>query len=865
MKKIFLLIILLYSGLTIQAQTLSGRVVDTATKISMPGVVVFIPQLQVGATTDANGYYNIPNITKGTYDVEAQFLGYATAIRHISIAGPTTVNFALAESSSTMQEAIVTAFGNQTTQIRSPMPVTLVTRDMILQNTSTNVIDAIALEPGMSEITTGPGISKPEINGLGYNRVLTLFDGERQEDFQWGDEHGILIDPYAVYNAEIIRGPASLQYGANAEAGVVSFKSEPHAEEGTVQGSALQEYQTNNGMIGTSFDVGGNHNGFIWDVRASNEDAHCYTDPKDGYVWGTAFNQQNVRGTLGLDKKWGYSHLSVSILHRVAEIPDGNRDSATGAFEFDVPQSNGYGSPQYYTAANAPFTSLIGTLIPGTGKVSPSRSDFMSYNAELASPYQVLDHDALWWQNSINLGQGKLGIDIGYTQSHRQEIDTGVIAEENMTVHDIPYSIKYQVEGTNTGIKLTAGFNGIYEFEKNAAEPPAPYIGDFEIPNYHDFDIGGYAIAQKDFKNLTISGGLRYDLRTIDGQPMYLSNYATPAQQQVPAGTPGAFTQFPAFNRTYTGTSASIGVSYLLPDHNYIKLNIAKSFRAPSISELTSNELDPATIFRLGDPNLKPESGYQVDIAYGNNGKDVSFEIDGFANYIQNFIFPTKLSSKLGGDSLQLGAPVYKYGAANAIIAGVSGYFNIHPVDTKWLEIKNGFTYIYSYLPGQTDTTDHVPFSPAPRLTTEVRFKLSDRPHSILKSTYIQFGAEHDWAQKNIYSADWNELPSMAYTLYNAGIGTNFVNKKTHRTIASLFINCTNLMNLAYVDHTSRAQYFWSYNGTYAGLTNNGVTSAIVTQQSQGIYNMGRNLGIKLIYPFGGHKVSDTEMQGIDK
>ena len=219
----------------------------------------------------------------------------------------------------------------------------------------------------------------------------------------------------------------------------------------------------------------------------------------------------------------------------------------------------------------------------------------------------------------------------------------------------------------------------------------------------------------------------------------------------------------------------------------------------------------------------------------------------------------------MGGDSLQLGAPVYKYGAANAIIAGVSGYFNIHPVDTKWLEIKNGFTYIYSYLPGQTDTTDHVPFSPAPRLTTEVRFKLSDRPHSILKSTYIQFGAEHDWAQKNIYSADWNELPSMAYTLYNAGIGTNFVNKKTHRTIASLFINCTNLMNLAYVDHTSRAQYFWSYNGTYAGLTNNGVTSAIVTQQSQGIYNMGRNLGIKLIYPFGGHKVSDTEMQGIDK
>ena len=85
-------------------------------------------------------------------------------------------------------------------------------------------------QPGIDQVTTGPGVSKPEINGLGYNRVLVLFDGERQEDFQWGDEHGILIDPYAVYSAEVIRGPASLQYGANAVAGVVSFKSEPLPE-----------------------------------------------------------------------------------------------------------------------------------------------------------------------------------------------------------------------------------------------------------------------------------------------------------------------------------------------------------------------------------------------------------------------------------------------------------------------------------------------------------------------------------------------------------------------------------------------------------------------------------------------------------
>lgn len=852
-------------GIYAGAQTLSGRVTDSATHQPIPGVIISIPQLKLGAATDTGGYYKIDQVSKGTYDLEAQFLGYASSIKHVKITGATTLNFTMTESASSMQEVIVTALGYQTTNMRAPIPVLPVTHEMLLQTTASNVIDAIALLPGMNEITTGPGVSKPEINGLGYNRVLTLFDGERQEDFQWGDEHGILIDPYAVYSAEIIRGAASLQYGANAVAGVVSFKSEPHPESGTVQGSVLQEYQTNNGMIGTSFDVAGNHNGFIWDLRASNEEAHCYTDPKDGYVWGTAYTQQNIRGSLGLDKKWGYSHLSFSVLHRDAQIPDGNRDSATGAFIFDVPQPTGYGgNPQYYTAANAPSPYLIGTLVPGTGQVAPTRSDFLSYNPLKAAVYQILQHETIWWQNSINVGEGKLGVDIGYTQSLRREDDTGTYPEENMTVHDIPYSIKYQVESANSGLKLTAGVNGIYEWCNNYSEVPAPYISDYEIPNYRDFDIGGYAIVQKDFKNLTLSGGVRYDLRTITGDPMYLANYATPAQQQVPAGTAGAVTQFPNFNQSYTGTSASFGGTYQLPEHNYVKLNVAKSFRAPSISELTSNELDPSNIFRLGDAKLKAESGYEMDVAFGNNGKDISYEVDGFANYISNFIFPSKLSSVNGGDSLQLGAPVYKYGATNAIIAGVSAYFNIHPADTKWLEIRNGFTYIYSYIPNATDSTDHLPFTPAPRLTMEVKFKLSDRQHSILKGTYIQFGAEHDWAQNNIYSADWNELPSIAYTLYNVGVGTNFVNRKTHRTVASLFINCTNLMNLAYVDHTSRPQYFWAYNGAYAGLTNNGVTSAVVTQQSQGIYNMGRNVGIKLIYPFGGHKVSETEMKGID-
>jgi iron complex outermembrane receptor protein len=176
-----------------------------------------------------------------------------------------------------------------------------------------------------------------------------------------------------------------------------------------------------------------------------------------------------------------------------------------------------------------------------------------------------------------------------------------------------------------------------------------------------------------------------------------------------------------------------------------------------------------------------------------------------------------------------------------AIITGVSGYLNIHPVAAKWFEWNNGFTYVYTHIPNATDSTSHLPWTPAPHLTSEIKFRLNDHHNSILSQTYFKFGMQHDWAQNNIYSALGTEIPSAAYTLFNAGVGTNFVNPKTGRVICSLFVNCTNLFNVGYSDHLNLAQYFLAYNGEQVP----------VTHQSQGIYNMGRDVGFKLVFPFG--------------
>ena len=785
---------------------ITGKITDKITGFPISGVTISIPDLQIGTSTDDNGIYELKQLPQGRYLIQVSVIGYASVTKMVDLGNTYSVDFKLSTSNYELSDVIVTALGNTTTKKHAPIPISVITHNMILEGVANTAIDLIAQQPGVNETTEGSGTTKPQINGLGFDRVLTLMDGVPQEDFQWGDDHGILIDPYAVHDAEVIRGPASLQYGASAEAGVISFKSAPLPENGTVLGSVLTEYHTNNGYIGTSLNLAGNNNGFVWGLQANGEEAHSYSNPKDGYVWGTAWNQVNARLTLGINRSWGYSRLTLSALHRRIELPDGNRDS-TGRFMFDFPQN---------------------------GKIYPTRSDFLSYNADIASD-KILGEYQAWWQNSVNVGRGRIGLDIGFTRSVHHDIDSGRVGSGNLLVNDIPYSFKYQIAGDSSGLKLTTGINGLYEFQRNGAAPPAPYVPDYEVPNYTNFEIGGYAIVEKNFKNLTLSGGLRFDRTDFVGDPMSLND----AGNTVPTGTPGSTIQFNGFNNTYSGFSGSIGASYQLPDGNYIKLNVSKSYRAPAINELTSNGLNiGSNLVEVGNIHLKAEQGYQIDLAYGYDGKDISLEADGFYNHISNFIFADRT------DSLSQGYPIYQYLSTNtAIITGVSGFLNVHPEAVKWLEIDNGFTYIYSHIPNTSDSTQHLPYIPAPHLNSEVKFRLPDTHNSILKGTYLKFGLQHDWAQNNVYSAFYTEIPSAQYTIFNAGVGTNLTNPRSGRVICALYVNCTNLTNVAYADHLNLAQYF---------LANNG-SSVTVTKQSQGIYNMGRNISFKLVFPFGGN------------
>ena len=143
-------------------------------------------------------------------------------------------------------------------------------KEDLLQSATTNIIEALAKQPGVSALSTGPAIAKPVIRGLGYNRVLTINDGVRQEGQQWGDEHGIEIDESSVSKVEVLKGPASLIYGSDAIAGVINIITNVPVENNTIKANILSNYQSNNNLRLLNANIAGNVNGFNWNLYSSN-------------------------------------------------------------------------------------------------------------------------------------------------------------------------------------------------------------------------------------------------------------------------------------------------------------------------------------------------------------------------------------------------------------------------------------------------------------------------------------------------------------------------------------------------------------------------------------------------------------------
>lgn len=790
---------------------LMGKISKKADHQSLPKATVNIPDLQLRVMSDDSGNYKFKALPAGTYLVQVEYVGFKTLSRSITVKGTTIANFELADQLIEESTVVVTGVSKATQIKRNPVPIISVNHDYITTNLNTNIIDAIAKIPGVNAQTTGPNVSKPVIRGLGSTRILTLYDGVRQEGQQWGDEHGIEVDQYGVERIEIIKGPASLTYGSDALAGVVNMIPTPAAPEGKMVGNIVAEYQTNNGLFGGSGMLGATKKGFEWMGRISHKEATNYQNKIDGRVYNTGFKETDANATFGLHRNWGYSHLSLSLFNDLQEIADGSRDSVTRKFTQQITEADTF---------------------------RPIVSDEALKSYTISTLHQHVQHYRAYLANNFILGEGRLAVNLGFQRSVRREYSHPEVPYQDVAglflqLNTYSYDVKYYLPEIS-GWNITLGTNGMYQ--NNTVTNGTEFV----IPSYHQFDIGPFVMVKKNFGKLDLAAGTRFDSRSFSNNDMYTSTDPVSGFDKPVYGadTIGAAHPFYQYKHTFSGVSGSLGATYNFSENFSVKANISRGFRAPNIAEISANGVHPGTnIYQIGNDQFNPEFSFQEDLGFTFTTRIAAINFSLFNNVISNYIYNQKLLSVKGGDSVIVaGNQTFKFQQGKANLYGGELSVDIHPV--KSLHFENSISVVYGDNKGidsrlKTDSNKYLPFIPPLHGISELRYDFHNTSYHIVDG-FMKVQLAYYAAQNRVYLADNTETATPGYALLNAGIGAGFTNK-LGKKIFDVYIMGNNLLNVAYQDHLSRMKYFEPYSNSTSG--------------HYGIYNMGRNIAFKIEFP----------------
>lgn len=734
--------------------TLSGKVTDQINGTPLAGASVIIADLKVGVITDTSGVYRFKSLPPGRHLLEVSYVGYSSFSAYVQVLPETIADFTLSPSVVENDEVVVTGITAATQARRNPVPVTIVKQQELMRTVSTNLIDALRNKPGISQVSTGPAVSKPVIRGLGYNRVIVLNDGIRQEGQQWGDEHGVEIDEQSVQKVEILKGPASLMYGSDAMAGVLNIITNVPVQEGIMKGAVSTNYQTNNQLRSLHLDLGANHKGFSWSTYGSYKAAADYRNKYDGRVYNSRFNEKNVGGYLGYNGSWGYSHLLLSNFHQQLGMVEGER--------------NEYGQ----------FLKLL----PGGMQGVATGNDFKKIQPDV--PMQEINHFRVVSDNRIQVGQNRLGLTFGYQQNRRMEYGNPDDPEEKELYFDlntITYSSVFHLKQYN-GWNFSMGMNGLFQNNKNRGE-------EVLIPEYSTRDAGFFSFFQKTMDKLSISGGLRFDNRVIN------------AKKHIQDGD----LKFEALSRDFSNISGSAGISFLPSSSVTFKLNISRGFRAPSIPELSSNGAHEGTNrYEYGNPDLASETSFQLDLGMEFNSEHISLATSLFSNNINNFIFYRKLESVTGNDSLVDGNMAFRFDQRNASLAGFEAVIDIHPHPLDWLHFENTFSFVRGKFREALEGNNNIPFIPAASWLSEVRADF-EGDGRLLRNLSLKIQLDKTLSQKKAFTVYNTETPTVGYALLNAAVSTDILARK--KTIARLYFNVMNIGDVAFQGHLNRLKY----------------------------------------------------------
>jgi iron complex outermembrane receptor protein len=401
--------------------------------------------------------------------------------------------------------------------------------------------------------------------------------------------------------------------------------------------------------------------------------------------------------------------------------------------------------------------------------------------------YQDLKHQLLSSQNSLYLGKFKWDINAAYQNALRKFETTLEVPTVEMNLNTITYESKLYFPSSEQS-EYIIGIQGMSQNNRNLHNRTSQFLPDANVNN-----IGLLGMAQYAFiKNLKLQGGLRFDLYKTE-------TYAL--------GTINTSSYHAPVNKKFSNLNGSFGVTYQPIETIMLRVNFAKAYRVPNLSELTSNGMH-GNRYEIGNADLLPENTFETDLSMHYHSVFLSFDLAGFYNRIDHYIFISPTN-----DTTLTGIKIYRFSQANAALYGGEAGIHFHPKSLPWLHLEVTFSSVI----GKQENGNYLPFIPANKIRYELRAERKNL--GFLKKPSLKITALNAFSQNNPSPF---ETATEGYLLVNlSGYSEILISKQT----LILGVSINNLFDKQYYDHLS-------------------------TLKSMNYYNQGRNMSISLKIPF---------------
>jgi iron complex outermembrane recepter protein len=759
MPKIILFLLISFASLSAFSQQglqISG-VIKSNSGEALAGATVYLHETRQGTTTNEKGEFVLNAVKPGNYHLHISFIGFGNAARDIHLKTENVfVEIILKQSALELSEVLIEASPFKTENKEQSITVDVVDKTFLQRNREITLAKTLEKLPGISSLNTGMGISKPVIRGFSQNRIVFAEHGIKQEGQQWGNDHGLEIDPFSAERIEIIKGPAAIIYGSDAVAGVINVKPPSFLFENKIRGGAIFNYQSNNelysGSMFSSIDKNRNH----FQVRLSAQDFADYRIPAETFIYkgyvlpvyngrlkNTAGNETAISSAAGLSRNWGLSSIYVSHIKQISGFFPG---------AFGTPRSH--------------------TLLP----------DENSRNIDL--PSQQVEHFKIVSNSNFRIGRNWLETDAAYQINNRSELASphihglGTASSDsialNLKLHTLSLNTRYHLVKSEKH-KSVYGFSAQYQENKKGGY-------EFLIPEYSGYTTGMFTYQEFTISSkLFVNAGGRVDFSSIQiNETRTLLN-----------GNANSGVQLnPYILRNNINFNATAGLSFVPAEAINFKFNTGSSFRLPSAAELAANGIHHGTFrHEKGNPEIDPEQGYHFDFNLTFQKKNYLLKVTPYFNYFSNFIFLTPTGRF---SSLPEAGQVYAYGQAEALHYGGEVFSDIHFFEN--LHFSAGLDVAFAH---NLNTSRSLPFMPPISALFEIEFEPADE-FLFLQKPFINSNFRISAPQNQVAV---NEKTTPGYSLLNLGTGFYV---KTGKQRLQVFFSVHNIFNTIYFNHLSR-------------------------------------------------------------